>query len=361
MSWRLPPRSSRWRWIRPELASRGATPLWRASWASLLKRSIGPISASSLAAVTAAQPGSSSSPGAICSDPLFEFLVELGDRAVERAAVRDELAREPHLQLLLATGEPAADALQVGGAAEHPQRHGVGRVELEEVPAQPLLGSPALVDEVVAMVDQQLDLAVDAARRAAAGSGPALAAPPARSRARRSGRTSRASCLPAAPGRSASAAPAPDLRRAEQLPLEPAGQLPAVLDRPQSAPRRARLPSRAARRFQPGPSSRSAAGRPRRPRPRSPTACERPVRSRSSRSPPMPLGATGERTDLTRGESHAPIRSRSTVSVGGGDTTLGSQPSGDIRNRVSRRRPSLSSRSDAATRPRLTVSSPNDA
>jgi len=46
----------------------------------------------------------------------------------------------------------------------------------------------------------------------------------------------------------------------------------------------------------------------------------------------MPLGATGERTDLNRGESHAPIRSRSTVSVGGGDTTLAGQPSGDIRN-----------------------------
>src|SRR5688572_11662898 len=28
----------------------------------------------------------------------------------------------------------------------------------------------------------------------------------------------------------------------------------------------------------------------------------------------LPLGATGERTDLNRGESHAPIRSRSTVS-----------------------------------------------
>jgi hypothetical protein len=37
------------------------------------------------------------------------------------------------------------------------------------------------------------------------------------------------------------------------------------------------------------------------------------------------MGATGERTDLNRGESHAPIRSRSTVSVGGGDTTPESQ------------------------------------
>jgi hypothetical protein len=46
LSWRLPPRSSRWRWCLPELASSGATPAWRASWASDLKRSIGPISQS---------------------------------------------------------------------------------------------------------------------------------------------------------------------------------------------------------------------------------------------------------------------------------------------------------------------------
>jgi len=37
------------------------------------------------------------------------------------------------------------------------------------------------------------------------------------------------------------------------------------------------------------------------------------------------LRATGERTDLNRGESHAPIRSPSTVSVGDGDTTLEGQ------------------------------------
>src|SRR5919197_5593049 len=52
------------------------------------------------------------------------------------------------------------------------------------------------------------------------------------------------------------------------------------------------------------------------------------------------------------------IRSRSTVSVGGGDTTLDSQTSqDDIRNRVSRRRPSLRQRSDAATAARMTLSS----
>ena len=64
MSWRLPPRSSRWRWCLPELASSGATPAWRASWASEGKRSIGPISPSSLAALKGPQPASSSRRGA---------------------------------------------------------------------------------------------------------------------------------------------------------------------------------------------------------------------------------------------------------------------------------------------------------
>jgi hypothetical protein len=45
----------------------GREPLWRASCASVWKRSIGPISASSFAAVIAPQPGSSSSAGAVCS------------------------------------------------------------------------------------------------------------------------------------------------------------------------------------------------------------------------------------------------------------------------------------------------------
>ena len=54
----------------------------------------------------------------------------------------------------------------------------------------------------------------------------------------------------------------------------------------------------------------------------------------------MPLGATGERTDLNRGPEATLLSGHARRSRdGGGDTTLDSQPSGDIRNRVSRRRP----------------------
>ena len=144
----------------PELACSGATPLWRASCASVLKRLIGPISASSFAAVTAPQPGSSSSAGASRGGPLFEFLVELVDRSRERAAAGDELACDPHLDVLLAPCQPAADALEVTRTVESAQRDDQGRVELVQVPAQPLLGPPPLVDEIIAMINQQLDLAV---------------------------------------------------------------------------------------------------------------------------------------------------------------------------------------------------------
>src|SRR5262249_54660982 len=65
------------------------------------------------------------------------------------------------------------------------------------------------------------------------GSGPAPATRPARSRARRSGRTCRASFRRAAPARSASAAPAPAARRCRAAAAQPASQLPAVINRTQ--------------------------------------------------------------------------------------------------------------------------------
>jgi hypothetical protein len=69
------------------------------------------------------------------------------------------------------------------------------------------------------------------------------------------------------------------------------------------------------------------------------------------------LGATGERTDLNRGESHAPIRSRSTVSDGGGDTTLDGQPSGDIANVSQPPPPESATAIGRRHPPRMTLSS----
>jgi hypothetical protein len=83
---------------------------------------------------------------------------------------------------------------------------------------------------------------------------------------------------------------------------------------PTDARPRASAPTRPPRR-PPGHFARQACGRTRRRRPPLPSACARPLRSRSLRSPPQPLGATGERTARhSRHSCQAPIRSRSAVS-----------------------------------------------
>src|SRR6266545_826804 len=83
---------------------------------------------------------------------------------------------------------------------------------------------------------------------------------------------------------------------------------------PRDAPRPAEPPKRATTARHTRASAPRAPARPHRQRPPSTTACVRPHQQRSSRSPPPTLGATGERTGLTRGSCQAPIRSRSTVS-----------------------------------------------
>src|SRR4051812_16909694 len=63
--WRLPPWSSRWRCVLPELAGIGATPAARASLAGVAKRWAPAISPTSLAAISGPNPGSASNCGAI--------------------------------------------------------------------------------------------------------------------------------------------------------------------------------------------------------------------------------------------------------------------------------------------------------
>ena len=64
LSWRLPPRSRRCRWVLPEEAGIGALPPVRASFESVADRSAPAISPISLAAVSGPQPRSASSCGA---------------------------------------------------------------------------------------------------------------------------------------------------------------------------------------------------------------------------------------------------------------------------------------------------------
>ncbi len=184
------------------------------------------------------------------------------------------------------------------------------------MPAQPLLGSPALVDEVVAVIDQQLQISEGLFVRTRGRLKLGLTQRrPGDRQERQSGQTCRVPDPRAAPAPSASAAPAP----AAQQPRSAAARGPRVSCR-QSSSAHSRSPSscdRPRKQLAVRDGNRLLVQHPSRPRQRRPpstTACGRPRRSRSFRSPPPPTGATGERTDLNRGSSHAPIRSRSTVS-----------------------------------------------
>jgi len=219
--------------MRPELASKGAAPAWRASWASLWKRPIGPISASSLAAVMAPQPGSSSSAGAVSAVRCSSSRSELDDRAGELAAAHDQLARDPYLHLCRPAGQPAADTIKLHRSVERLRGDDQCWVELMQVPAQPLLDPSPLVDEIVAVVDQQLQLPKGLLVRARAaqprlpqgGSGDGERVDRVRLAALPAGATLGRHQLRRHPHEL--------LVRRAQLALERSGQLPAVLERPQ--------------------------------------------------------------------------------------------------------------------------------
>ena len=268
---------------------------------------------------------------------VVEFAVELADRAGQCCAAAEQVAGDPHLRRLFAAGELAAEPVEPDRTVERAKRHRECRVELVQVPAQPLLAAAPLGDQVVAVVDQQLQLP----QRLLAGTRPVSPAPAAqlgRPRARRSGPTCRAPGRGAAAAPSTVAAPAPAARPPRPAPLQTARDVTAVLSaHSRSLTERRAQPSDTARR--PARSSR-AAGRARRPQLPSASACARPLRSRSFVSPPTDMGATGERTGLTRGE----LPSSYQVTLGGLGKAAATQhwqvsPRATFGNRVSRRQP----------------------
>src|SRR5216683_7050092 len=165
--------------------------------------------------------------------PLFEFLVELVDRPAQRAAAGDKLPGDPRLDVLLAACQPAADALEVARTVESPQRDDKRRIELVQMPAQPLLGSPPLVDEIITMINQQLELAVYPFTW--------LGPRQVRLAQRRPGNSERINRvrLPAHPAgtafrhRQLRRDPHQLLTQTKELPLQPGRQQPAILQRPQ--------------------------------------------------------------------------------------------------------------------------------
>jgi hypothetical protein len=108
--WRLPPWSSRWRCVFPELAGIGATPAARASFAEVAKRWAPAISPTSLAAISGPKPGSVSSLRRDLLDEGGDLALELVDRERELAQSTQLVARDPHAHRLLGPREAPADA-----------------------------------------------------------------------------------------------------------------------------------------------------------------------------------------------------------------------------------------------------------
>ena len=94
------------------------------------------------------------------ADEQCELPLELGCASRELAAAPDELAADLDLHRLLAAGEAASKALEPDAPVEAACREIECRLELVQVPAQALLDARALLDEVLAMVEQEPDLAL---------------------------------------------------------------------------------------------------------------------------------------------------------------------------------------------------------
>ena len=224
------------------------------------------------------------------------------------------------------------------------------------MPAQPLLSAAALVDEVVAMVDQQLQLAQPLLTR------PRMIEP--RLAKRRPGDGERVDRVRLAAHPAGAPLRRHQLRRHPHQPLARSEQLrsSARVSCRQSSTAHSRSARATPTRRQARPASRPSAPR------RAPDLVDRDRRQRllvhvhsnhdHSDRLLQPLGATGERTDLNRGSSHAPIRSRSAVSGrrrrhNAGKSDLGAT----CRNRVSRRRPESRRSIGRHRHPRMTLSS----
>jgi hypothetical protein len=107
--WRLPPRSSRWRLVLPELTGIGAMPPARASFASLENRWAPAISPISLPAVSAPKPGSASSCGAARATS-SAISASSASMVCERSAqVAELVARDPDSGGLLGARQAPAD------------------------------------------------------------------------------------------------------------------------------------------------------------------------------------------------------------------------------------------------------------
>jgi hypothetical protein len=77
------------------------------------------------------------------SSSLLQFAIECEDRACERPAAANKVARDPHPHRLVASSQLPGEPIEPDGAIE---RLAQRRVEFVQVPAHALLSAAALVD-----------------------------------------------------------------------------------------------------------------------------------------------------------------------------------------------------------------------
>ena len=158
LSLRLPPRCRRWRRRLPDEAGIGATPARRASLASESNRRASPHSAMMRAADSVPAARQLEQGWRLCRYQQRELALERCGRAGQLAHAAQFVATDPDPCALLAARQAAGDLVEPFGPVERPGGDLELGPELVQMPAQPALDPGALAHQLLAVINQQLDL-----------------------------------------------------------------------------------------------------------------------------------------------------------------------------------------------------------
>ncbi len=160
LSWRSPPRLSLC-WVRfPDEHGTGAVPVCRAKLASERNRSWPAVWPIRIAAVSAPHPCSSSSLGRCATTSSISSLVQRVDLPVQPAQISDLVTGDPGPRACGQFPELPVDAIEPPRVVE---RLALERglelgTQRDQMPAQPVDRASPLGDEIAAMIEQQADL-----------------------------------------------------------------------------------------------------------------------------------------------------------------------------------------------------------
>ena len=148
--------------MRPEDAGIGAAPESRASLASLAKRAMAGDLADQLGRDQRPAARVRGEPWRDRCDERGEFLLEAGDRAGELADAVELVARDADTRGLLAACQAPGEALLPTQAGERAQRDLELGPEVVQLPAQIVGQRGALLDEPIAVIDEQANVELGA-------------------------------------------------------------------------------------------------------------------------------------------------------------------------------------------------------